>query len=205
MTVREIPSRATEPFSAINAFSRSSTAITSLCESPSASISCKLASPSTWPDTICPPSSSPSLRAGSRFICVPICQPDSVVRASVSADTSTKKLSVVVSTTVRHTPEHAIDAPNDRWSHCHGAAISNCQSPVLVTERTCPIAVIIPVNIYLPISIFLALLQALIKAVYFSQIIFKPEAVCFDIGCWKLKIYLRNNLIFRRKGWQTRT
>ena len=71
--------------------------------------------PSTWPLTMWPPSSSPILSERSRLTLSPTFQPPSVVTASVSAPTS---VAIAVrlprraaSTTVRHTPAWATDAP----------------------------------------------------------------------------------------------
>src|ERR1700721_1907697 len=68
------------------------------------------ANPSTWPETRCPPSSSPSLSEVSRLSLVPSCQFPSVVRESVSAETSTANQSGPASTTVRQQPEQPIEA-----------------------------------------------------------------------------------------------
>ena len=73
------------------------------------------ATPSTWPATMWPPSSSPTFIARSRLSRVPVFQSPAVVIRSVSAAASTETAvrlpSLPVSTTVRQTPECEIDAP----------------------------------------------------------------------------------------------
>ena len=49
--------------------------------------------------------------------------------------------------TAEKTPEQQIDAPISMVDVSNDVSISNRQSPVLVTERTHPKSVIIPVNI----------------------------------------------------------
>ena len=68
------------------------------------------ATPSTWPETIWPPSSSPSLERPFEVDRrpAPVAQRG---RARVSAETSTANQSSPLSTTVRQTPEQAIEAP----------------------------------------------------------------------------------------------
>jgi hypothetical protein len=72
--------------------------------------------PSAWPATMCPPSSSPTLSERSRLIRVPWRQRPIVVIRSVSAAASTanqvRPFSSPMPTTVRHTPEQAIEAPS---------------------------------------------------------------------------------------------
>ena len=67
--------------------------------------------PSTWPETMWPPSSSPTLAARSRFTGSPAFQAPSVVLARVSPETSTANQLSPFSTTVRQQPECEIEAP----------------------------------------------------------------------------------------------
>ena len=67
--------------------------------------------PSTWPETRWPPSSSPTRSERSRLTaCRPASVP-SVVLLSVSAEASTANQSAPTSTAVRQQPEQAIEAP----------------------------------------------------------------------------------------------
>ena len=63
--------------------------MTKRSDSPSGVIETTSPTPSTWPVTMWPPSSSPSLRAGSRFSRVPSTQRSGTVQLRVSADIST--------------------------------------------------------------------------------------------------------------------
>ena len=78
---------------------------------------------------------------------VPSFHSPSVVFEMVSCETPTAKKSLPVSITVKQTPEQQIDAPISMVDVSNDVSISNRQSPVLVTERTHPKSVIIPVNI----------------------------------------------------------
>ena len=89
LTVRETPSKATEPFSEIKSFKSSGTSNSNLLLSPSTFVEVIFATPSTCPDTIWPPSSSPSFNALSVLILVPTPHSPMVVRSNVSADAST--------------------------------------------------------------------------------------------------------------------
>ena len=70
-----------------------------------------LATPSTCPETRCPPSSSPIRNARSKLIVSPIDQLPSVVLPRVSTETSTENELASCSTTVRQQPEQLIEAP----------------------------------------------------------------------------------------------
>ena len=84
-------------------------------ELPSVRRSAMRPTPSTWPATMWPPSSSPARSARSRLMRWPGCQSPSVVRLSVSLETSTVKTepppSGAISVAVRQAPSQAIEAP----------------------------------------------------------------------------------------------
>jgi hypothetical protein len=115
LTVSEMPSSATEPLGAMKRARSGGTWKRKRRESPSGSIATISASPSTWPETMCPPSSSPSFSGRSRLTREPGRQPQRGAM-SVSAEASTTNqprpsLWRPVSMAVRHTPEQAMEAP----------------------------------------------------------------------------------------------
>src|SRR3546814_3213648 len=65
-TVRETPSTAIDPLGARNGASSAPASISTPCESPSGATAAILPTPSTWPVTMWPPSSSPTFSARSR-------------------------------------------------------------------------------------------------------------------------------------------
>jgi len=81
------------------------------CEPPSGVTDTTSPTPSTWPETMWPPSSSPSLAARSRLTGSPAAHWPRVVLARVSPDTSTANQPNPFSTTVRQQPEWEIEAP----------------------------------------------------------------------------------------------
>ena len=91
--------------------------------------------------------------ARSRLSLVPTAQFAAVVSASVSGPASTRKRSrseVVASTTVRQTPEQAIDAPMAGSRSTSGLSMTNrVSSGCFSTDTTVPIAVTMPVNMWL--------------------------------------------------------
>jgi hypothetical protein len=86
------------------------------CDSPSGRIETMRATPSTWPDTMWPPSSSPAFSARSRLRRRPTFHSPSVVLESVSLETSTVKVLPApagsTAVAVRQAPSQAIEAPS---------------------------------------------------------------------------------------------
>src|ERR1700724_3798542 len=120
--------------------------------SPLTSRTC--ATPSTCPDTRCPPSASPALSAGSRFTAAPDSSSPRVVSASVSRDTSAAKLRACTAVAVRQQPCTQILSPTrtpDRSRR--GAAITRRTSPPRASRAcTLPMSWTIPVNTAAPAS-----------------------------------------------------
>ena len=146
-TVSEMPSTATEPLTARSGLSASGTATSSLQVSPACASATISPTASTCPNTRWPPSSSPSRSERSRLIRVPGRHPPRVVRASVSGEAWTRNAPGIVSTTVRHTPECATEAPSATSSSGRSVAttMSRKDSPSR-TSSTRPMWVMIPVN-----------------------------------------------------------
>ena len=146
LTVRLTPSSATEPLGAINGISASGASNTKRTDSASGRRSTIRASPSTWPETRCPPNSSPSRKDCSRLTGVPSGQPPIVVRARVSAEACTVKAPSSTAITVRHGPEHAIEAPIAIAAVSNAVAMVSSASAPRRTRRTRPRSVTMPVN-----------------------------------------------------------
>src|SRR5215469_4603898 len=147
-TVSETPSSATEPFGATY-FARASGALTSkTLENPDGAARTMLATPSTWPETRWPPSSSPARSERSRLISRPGLQLPSVVLLSVSSDTSSLKRAPPgagsTAVAVRQQPSQQIDAPSTMEAGSHGHAI--VKRPFTAASTT-PFACTRPVNI----------------------------------------------------------
>src|SRR5579875_3642417 len=153
LTVNETPSTAMLPFSAMNRASACGARKRQRVDWRSRSAASASPVPSTWPETRCPPNSSPSFSARSRLTRVPAFQRPSVVRASVSAEACTANQSLPTSMTVRQQPEQAIEAPSGMAAVSgHGAAMTrriSCPAAGGMTSRTVPSAVMMPVNIAL--------------------------------------------------------
>ena len=119
-TVNDVPFSATEPLGAMNRASVSGARKVTRVLSPSTRSPTTCATPSTWPDTIWPPNSSPTFSARSRLIRIPSgqCVRPILVTPTVSAEICTSNQfcgspsnTGPSATTVRHTPSQAIDAP----------------------------------------------------------------------------------------------
>src|SRR6185437_15463841 len=108
---------------------------------PSARRSTISATASTWPETRCPPSSSPAFSARSRLIPVPTRQSLSVERARVSAEAWTANQSAPRSITVRQTPAQATDAPSARSLVSSLVPMMKVVSPPTRISRSVPISV----------------------------------------------------------------
>src|ERR1700730_16971516 len=146
-TVRLTPSMATEPFGAMKEASSSGASKTKRTESASRRRSPIRAMPSTWPATRCPPSSSPTRNDFSRLTGLPSSHSPIVVQARVSADAWTENSPGATPTTVRHTPEQAIEAPSAIAEVSNAVAIvSSARSP-RCSRRNRPRSVMMPVNI----------------------------------------------------------
>src|SRR5688572_27819486 len=142
-------------------------------ESPSGCQSAMRPTASTWPETMCPPSSSPTLSEGSRFTRRSSCHMPCAVRLTVSAETSTANHAAPGapprSTTVRHTPDQAIEAPMAIAAGSNGQAMRTRKSPRCSTLSIVPTAVTIPVNMQGPF--------ALRGVVDFERIAAKPAPI----------------------------
>src|SRR5690606_22372110 len=104
LTVSDTPSTVIEPLGAIWRCSGAGASTAIRREPPSGVTDTTVPTPSTWPETMCPPISSPSRAARSRFTAEPSVQSPRVVFDRVSAETSTANQPGPVSTTVRQTP-----------------------------------------------------------------------------------------------------
>ncbi len=155
-TVSDVPASATEPLGAMKRASSVGARKRNRVLSPSGVIATISATPSTWPETICPPISSPSLSARSRLIRSPTLQARRPRRIAVfetlSAETSTSNQApppeaAPRSTTVRHTPSQAIEAPMAMVPGSAAQRMRTRRSPRSSRRSTVPISVTIPVNI----------------------------------------------------------
>src|SRR5690606_16085876 len=146
-TVSDMPSSAMEPLGAMKCFKLCGARIFKRCDPPSGVMLSKTARPSTWPETRCPPSSSPILSEGSRLIFVPTCHVSRLVFERLSAETSTVKFFPSFSTTVKQQPEQQMDAPMENSVMSHGVEMIKRLSPLVSSTRVIsPIALIMPVN-----------------------------------------------------------
>ena len=155
LTVNEIPSRETEPFSTINLLNFFGYFTIYMLLFLSSWISDNSPKQSTWPYTKWPPISSPTFKLFSKFILVPSLQNFVVVLSSVSFDTSTSKKFWLCSSplliTVKHTPEQDIEAPISIYLLSYEQATLINRWSLSLISIISPISVIIPVNIiFLP-------------------------------------------------------
>ena len=111
-TVNDTPSTATLPLTAMNRAISAGTRKTQRVEAFSGVAETAVPTPSTWPETRWPPSSSPTRSERSRLTRDPTVQLPSLVCARVSADASTANQPAPNSTAVRQQPEQAIEAPS---------------------------------------------------------------------------------------------
>src|ERR1700722_18164310 len=110
-TVNDTPFTATLPFPAMNRANGLGTRNVHRVDAFSAVADTASPTPSTWPETMCPPSSSPIFNDRSRLTWLPTVHPPSVVHAKVSAEASPANPSASTSTAVKQQPEQAIEAP----------------------------------------------------------------------------------------------
>src|SRR6266849_1783131 len=114
LTVRLVPSSATEPFSTTTGSRSLGSSTTAWTASPACSRLRMRPTPSTCPNTRWPPSLSPRARGRSRFTASPARRSDSVVLRRVSTDTSAVNVPPSRSITVRQAPSTAMLAPRFR-------------------------------------------------------------------------------------------
>ena len=148
-TVNDVPLSATDPLGAMNFANSSGARNVTRVLSPSSLIFTISATPSTCPDTMCPPSSSPTFSARSRFKRLPSPQSPTFVAPTVSAEISTSNQfcgSRPKAITVKQTPLQAIDAPRSIPSTSYKVPIRARKSPLCSSSSTVPISVMIPVN-----------------------------------------------------------
>src|SRR6266436_9616416 len=162
LTVRLTPSSATDPFGAIKGASSVSASTTKRTDSASGRRSTIRASPSTWPKTRCPPSSSPSRKDLSRLTGVPTSHCASVVWANVSTDAWIENAPGSTATTVRHAPEQAIEAPRGMAEVSKGVAIVRSRRSPRRRRRTLPRSVMMPVNMWGRLRVYPGIFQGLI-------------------------------------------
>ena len=103
--------------------------------------------PSTCPDTICPPKRLFNVNALSKFTRSPTCSSPKLLRDIVSGITSAQKHPLAKEITVKQTPFVAILSPTCKSSRTFFACTSNTtlRFPRLI-PRMVPISSIIPVN-----------------------------------------------------------
>src|SRR4051794_28854106 len=146
-TVRLTPSIATDPFWTTS--SSSSPGIRTVrVAPPSASrrIAAIRPTPSTWPWTRWPPSRAARVTGRSRLTVPPARAEPSAVRSSVSPLRSNASVSSVRSTTVKHVPLTATDAPTGLSVATSGQATTSLPPS---SRRTAPSSSTMPVNIRL--------------------------------------------------------
>ena len=110
-TVSEVPFRQTEPLLATNPARAWGARKVTRRLSPSGLVAITRARPSTWPDTMCPPNSSPTFSARSRLTRRRAVQSPMVVFDRVSPDTCTSNQPTPRATAVRQAPSQAMEAP----------------------------------------------------------------------------------------------
>src|SRR6478735_1826983 len=149
VTVRETPSTAMDPFSAMYRASPAGTANRSRSQLPSPSRSTSCPTPSTWPWTTWPSNRPPAGTQRSRLTGSPAASSPIVLRIRVSPMTSTLKSLPSICVAVRQTPLTAMEAPRARPSVVPGACSRTVAllSPLRSTDSTFPCSAIIPVNI----------------------------------------------------------
>ncbi|MNE79627.1 hypothetical protein D3C80_1761310 [compost metagenome] len=113
-----------EPLGAIKRCRGAGASITMRCDPPSGVMETTSPRPSTWPETIWPPSSSPSLAARSRLTRVFSTQSPSLVLDRVSPETSTANQPSPFSVTVRQQPAWLIEAPRSMLAVSHTVSTS---------------------------------------------------------------------------------
>ena len=150
LTVSEVPFSATDPLGAMKRASSGGARKETRVLCPSSRKPTSSARPSTWPVTMCPPSSSPARSGRSRLTSRPGSQEPSAVFDIVSADTSASNQPSAPSATVRQTPSQAMEAPAAEASI--GAAIRTRMPEARSTRSTRPTSVTIPVNMSAPPS-----------------------------------------------------
>src|SRR5688572_2315556 len=147
-TVRLTPSSVTEPFSAMNRESAPGASTVAPSAPASSRQSRTVATPSTCPVTRWPPSALPAAIAGSRFTALPGSSRPSVVRASVSPESSASKRPFPTATSVRQQPATATLSPTRQpvvdWLPLSMA--SRRPPPASTMATTVPTAVTMPVN-----------------------------------------------------------
>src|ERR1700722_2323166 len=116
LTVNDTPSTATLPLTAMKRESEAGTRKFQRVEAFSGVADTAVPTPSTWPETRCPPNSSPTRSDRSRLTRDPTVQLPSLVWARVSAEASTANHVGCApgpnSTAVRQQPEQEIEAPS---------------------------------------------------------------------------------------------
>src|SRR5690606_23303955 len=107
--------------------------------------------PSTWPCTMWPPRRSPTAAARSMLTRSPGRRSPSVVTSIEMPITSAVNQSSPWSTTVRHTPETAIESPWEASETASGArTVMRAASPVRSQASTSPSSSMMPVNMSAP-------------------------------------------------------
>ena len=102
----------------------------------------------TWPDTVCPPISSPTRALRSKLTSLPGCRAPRLVRRSVSAMTSKRRVLPSWAVTVRQVPLMATLAPiATSVARAAGSSMSKQQKSVLrSTARTVALPCTMPAN-----------------------------------------------------------
>ena len=146
-TVRLIPSMAMEPFSIMYLSRLGSRLKEKKMKSPFSCLEETVATVSTCPLTMCPPSLSERRRARSRFTLSFILMEERVVRLRLSGETSTLKASETSVVTVRQTPFTAMDSPSS-GSFSSKSGLIKSRVPLFIGEIpvTVPRPWMIPVN-----------------------------------------------------------
>ncbi|KFB71096.1 MAG: hypothetical protein AW09_003777 [Candidatus Accumulibacter phosphatis] len=149
LVVRLTPSTLIEPLRAMYLARFSGARISSRRLSPTGSKRSTSPTPSTWPETRCPPRRSARRSAFSRLTGPGAARP--TVHASDSGETSTKKQLSCLSTTVRQTPLQAIESPIPTSSSPSGPASTVSRTVAAPSSRGVmwviwPTAAMIPEN-----------------------------------------------------------
>src|SRR5579871_3159549 len=146
LTVSETPSTVIDPLEAMKRASSGGARKPKRRLAPSGLRSRISPTPSTWPATMWPPSSSPSFRGRSRLTGLPGRQAPMVVRDRVSAEASTANQPGSLSTTERQTPLQAMEAPWAIEALSYLVSMTIRVAPPGARLRTRPRSVMMPVN-----------------------------------------------------------
>jgi hypothetical protein len=144
LTVRLVPSMATEPFSAMYRASAVGTRNDSLRAPPTSSRLTSSPMPSTWPDTKWPPRRDVGMSARSRFTRLPGLSAPRVVLASVSDEQSASKRPGEKRSTVRQAPLTETLSPRARgpsvvWTTSRASGPRAMRASIEPTSSTRPV------------------------------------------------------------------